>query len=220
MELSQLSGHIAFALIACSFLVQNILTLRIISIVSSIAAIIYNFYALGEPLWLVINWNIIFITIHLLNIGIHSYRNRKIDFDKDEKLVYEKIFKDISHTDFLELMNIGKTIYLKKDLLIMREGKPYDDIVLVLKGKLELICKGKALAKIEKGNFIGENNIFDIKCQNSFVTVKVSEPVKCIVWKKKDLIKYLKKNEEIQKVFLLIVNKNMTEKIKIQAEHL
>ena len=157
MELTQLSGHIAFALIACSFLVQNILTLRIISIVSSIAAIIYNFYAVGEePLWLVINWNIIFITIHLLNIGIHKYKNRKIDFDKDEQLVYEKIFKDISHTDFLELMNIGRTISLKKGLLIMREGRPYDDIVLVLKGKLELICKGKALAKIEKGNFIGE----------------------------------------------------------------
>lgn len=217
MNFIDLSGHITFTLIAASFLVQNILTLRVISILSSIAAIVYNYYALDKPLWLVINWNIIFITIHIVNIGLYLYHNRKIEFDKDENNIYENVFKDISHTDFLHLMNIGKKITLKKGYFLMREGEQCEQIILILKGKVSLICRNQELAVIEESNFIGENNLFNVKCENSIATVKVLEPVKCIIWRKKDLIKHLKKNEAIQKAFLLVINKNMTEKLKIHS---
>lgn len=218
MNLTEFSGHITFLLIACSFLVQNILTLRIISILSCITAVIYNFYALEEPLWLVINWNIIFFIIHFANIGLYLYQNRKTDFDKDEQFVYEKVFKDISHTDFAHLMKIGKAVNIKKGSFLMQEGRRCNNVALILKGRVSLLCKNTELSQIEKGSFIGESHLFDTQCHDSQVSVKVIEPLRLIIWHKKDLIRHLRKNAEIQKSFLLVINKNMNEKLKFHAE--
>ena len=55
MNIATLAGHLAFGLIAFSFLVKDIFWLRIVSIAASLFSVFYNYTIPVEPMWLAIN---------------------------------------------------------------------------------------------------------------------------------------------------------------------
>ncbi len=50
MNIATIAGHLAFGLIAFSFLVKDILYLRLLSILASLFSVFYNFYIPLEPM--------------------------------------------------------------------------------------------------------------------------------------------------------------------------
>ena len=61
MNIATIAGHLAFGLIAFSFLVKDIMWLRFVSILASSFSVFYNWVIPVEPMWLAINWNFVFI---------------------------------------------------------------------------------------------------------------------------------------------------------------
>ena len=74
MNIATIAGHLAFGLIAFSFLVKDILYLRFLSILASLFSVFYNFYIPIEPMWLPIGWNFVFIVVNLYHIAIIIYK--------------------------------------------------------------------------------------------------------------------------------------------------
>jgi len=70
MNIATIAGHLAFGLIAFSFLVKDILYLRLVSVVASLFSVLYNFYIPVEPMWIAIGWNIIFILLNLYHVAV------------------------------------------------------------------------------------------------------------------------------------------------------
>ena len=70
MNIGDLTGHLAFGLIALSFLVKDILWLRIVSIVASLFSVFYNWVIPAEPMWIPIGWNFVFVLLNLYHIAI------------------------------------------------------------------------------------------------------------------------------------------------------
>ena len=59
MNIATIAGHLAFGLIAFSFLVKDILWLRLLSVLASLFSVFYNYTIPVEPMWLAINWNVV-----------------------------------------------------------------------------------------------------------------------------------------------------------------
>ena len=57
-------GHASFAIAAFSFYLRDMLLLRSLSIVSSGIGVVYNYFIQGGPLWLVIFWLGVFMSIN------------------------------------------------------------------------------------------------------------------------------------------------------------
>ena len=71
LSVSELFGHAAFALAGLSFLDPDILNLRLLSVASGGATLVFTyFHPVGKPLWLPFMWNALFMAI---NSG-HIYR--------------------------------------------------------------------------------------------------------------------------------------------------
>ena len=87
-----LVGHLAFILIAASFLVRDILWLRAISIVASAIGISY-YFGNAEPLWLIIFWNAVFASINGAQISLLLAERSGIQLDDNEAELYETIFR-------------------------------------------------------------------------------------------------------------------------------
>ena len=68
MEYTNLIGHLAFGLIAFSFLVKDILWLRLVSILASAFGMAYNYFIPADPMWIAIGWNGVFIAVNLYHI--------------------------------------------------------------------------------------------------------------------------------------------------------
>ena len=58
MNIALIAGHLAFGLIAFSFLVKDILWLRIVSNLASLFSVFYNWVIPIEPMWIAIHWNL------------------------------------------------------------------------------------------------------------------------------------------------------------------
>ena len=89
MNIATIAGHLAFGLIAFSFLVKDILYLRLVSIVASLFSVFYNYAIPVEPMWIPIGWNFVFVALNLYHIAVLIYEKRPVkmkNFFKDDPL--------------------------------------------------------------------------------------------------------------------------------------
>ncbi len=77
MNIATIAGHLAFGLIAFSFLVKDILYLRIVSVIASLFSILYNYNSI-DPMWLAINWNVVFVIVNVYHIAVIFYEKRPV----------------------------------------------------------------------------------------------------------------------------------------------
>ena len=103
MNIATVAGHLAFGLIAFSFLVKDILYLRILSIFASLFSVLYNFYIPLEPMWLAINWNIVFVLVNVYHIAVLIYEKRPVHMDDKNTELYETLFKDLTPVEYLKI---------------------------------------------------------------------------------------------------------------------
>ena len=77
MGFFELFGHTTYVLIAGSSLVKDMLWLRVLLIVASLSSIVFNYTVPATPLWLVIHWNVVFVAIHVVRLGMLAWEKHK-----------------------------------------------------------------------------------------------------------------------------------------------
>ena len=83
-------GHLSFGLSALSFLMRDILLLRVLAIISGILGIGYNYFIPEGPLWLVISWLFVFLLINLGRIVMLYLERRSVSFTDEERELYRR----------------------------------------------------------------------------------------------------------------------------------
>jgi hypothetical protein len=208
-----LFGHLTFALIAISYLVRDIFVLRILSIVASLAGIVFNYYAPAEPLWLVINWNIAFIGVNLVQIGISIYERRGIAFSEEQLELFETVFSSFSPIEFLKLMRLGTWKEGTRGEILTQEGKALETVMLLYNGEATVEVASKEISKLKDGDFIGEMSFF--AGSSATATVKVSsERIRYIIWEKKSLSALMQRNPNLRFALQSILGHDLTRKLQ------
>ena len=124
---SEIFGHLAFMLSGTAFLDPDILNLRILSVASGGAALVFTyFHPVGKPLWLPFMWNALFMTI---NSG-HIYRivseQREAERLPPAALdLWRAVFahQGVSAVDFARLLSAGTWTTLRKGATLQQEGE-------------------------------------------------------------------------------------------------
>ena len=195
MNIATLAGHLAFGLIAFSFLVKDILYLRILSILASLFSVLYNFYIPVEPMWLAINWNIIFVLVNIYHISVIIYEKRPVKMSSKEKELYETMFRGLSPVEFLKITKIAQWKKFKSPLPIIQQGKPVNDLILIYNGMVDILVNDNKVAELKDGQFVGEMSFLTEKPATA--TCKVAHTTECLVWPQKDFKDLLKRNPSL-----------------------
>ena len=188
MDIATLSGHLAFGLIAFSFLVKDILYLRLVSIVA-------NFYIPIEPMWLAINWNVVFIVVNLYHIAVLMYEKRPVHMDDKNNELYETLFKDLTPVEYLKISKAAIWKSFEIGELITRQTHPVPDLVLIYNGTVSVMVDGTNVAQLKDGQFIGEMSFITEKAATATCVVK--HPCECLVWKQREFKELLKRNPSL-----------------------
>jgi hypothetical protein len=93
MNVAVIAGHLAFGLIAFSFLVKDIFWLRIVSIVASLFSVFYNWVIPVEPMWIPIGWNFVFVALNLYHIAVIMSEKRPVHMSPRHKELYDTMFR-------------------------------------------------------------------------------------------------------------------------------
>ena len=195
MNIATIAGHLAFGLIAFSFLVKDILYLRILSILASLFSVLYNFYIPVEPMWLAINWNIIFVLVNIYHIAVIIYEKRPVKMSSKEKELHETMFRGLTPVEFLKITKIAQWKKYKTPLPIITQGKPVKDLILIYNGLVDILVNDNKVAELKDGQFVGEMSFLTEKPATA--TCKVAHTTECLVWPQKDFKDLLKRNPSL-----------------------
>jgi len=195
MNIATIAGHLAFGLIAFSFLVKDILYLRLVSVVASLFSVLYNFYIPAEPMWIAIGWNIIFILLNLYHVAVIIYEKRPVDMTDKEKELYETMFKGLTPVEFLKITKVAEWKKFNTPLPIITQGKPVKDLILIYNGTVDVLVNDNKVAELKDGQFVGEMSFLTEKPATA--TCRVEHNAECLVWNQKDFKDLLKRNPSL-----------------------
>lgn len=195
MNVAVLAGHLAFGLIAFSFLVKDILWLRLVSILASSFSVFYNWVIPAEPMWLAINWNFVFISLNLYHIAILIYEKRPIKMAPKDKELYETLFKDLSPVEYLKITKIANWQKFKAGDTLIRQNHLVTDLILIYNGTVDVVVKDKIVAQLRDGQFVGEMSFLTEK--SATATCVIKHDTECIMWKQPEFKQLLKRNPSL-----------------------
>ena len=195
MNIAVVAGHLAFGLIAFSFLVKDILWLRIVSIVASLVSVFYNWVIPVEPMWIPIGWNFVFVLLNLYHIAIIVYEKRPVDMSPKHKELYETMFKNMTPVEFLKITKIADWIQFKSGELITQKGHTVSTLNLIYNGTVDVAVEGKKVAELKDGQFVGEMSFLTEKPATATCVVK--HDTECLVWKQEQFKDLLKRNPSL-----------------------
>ena len=195
MNIAVIAGHLAFGLIAFSFLVKDILWLRIVSILASLFSVFYNWVIPIEPMWIAIHWNFVFIILNLYHIAVIIYEKRPIKMAPKDKELYETLFKDLSPVEYLKISKVAQWKKYKSGETIIRQDHLVPDLILIYNGTVDVVVENKKVAELKDGQFVGEMSFLTEKTATATCIVKHN--TECLVWKQPEFKELLKRNPSL-----------------------
>ena len=195
MNIATIAGHLAFGLIAFSFLVKDILYLRLVSVLASLFSVFYNYTIPIEPMWLAINWNIVFIVVNIYHIAVLIYEKRPVQMSPKYKELYETMFKDMTPVEFLKITKIADWIHFKEGEVITQQKHTVDTLNLIYNGTVNVTVDGSTVAQLKDGQFVGEMSFLTEKPATATCVVK--HDTELLVWPQKEFKDLLKRNPSL-----------------------
>ena len=195
MNIATIAGHLAFGLIAFSFLVKDILYLRLVSVLASLFSVFYNYTIPIEPMWLAINWNIVFIVVNIYHIAVLIYEKRPVHMSPKYKELYETMFKDMTPVEFLKITKIADWVHFKEGEVVTQQKHTVDTLNLIYNGTVNVTVDGSKVAQLKDGQFVGEMSFLTEKPATATCVVK--HDTECLVWKQEEFKELLKRNPSL-----------------------
>ena len=216
MNIGDLTGHLAFGLIALSFLVKDIFWLRVMSITASCFSIFYNYFIPTEPMIIAIFWNIVFISVNLYHIFIILYEKRQVKMDDKNEELYSTLFKDMTPVEYLKISRVAQWETLKPGMRLITQGMPVPDLYLIYNGTVNVFVDNKQIAGLRDGEFVGEMSFLTEKVATA--TCKVKHETQCLVWKQRDFKELLKRNPSLYFTIQSVLSAQVSDKLVISSK--
>lgn len=195
MPFIHIIGNLAFILVACSFMVKDILWLRLISVTASLFSIYYNSYVAETVLWVPITWNLIFISLNFYHVVKIIYGNRSITLNDIEQELYQNAFSELNLMEFAKLIRMGEWREKESGIVLVEEHQQMAELYFIYSGRVEIIVKKNKVNELKDGNFIGEMSF--LSNQPASATVRTILKTKYISWKQNDLKNLISRNPAI-----------------------
>ena len=201
LSVSELFGHTAFALAATAFLDPDILNLRLLSVASGAATLIFTYYhPVGRPLWLPFGWNVLFMTInagHIYSILSSKWEAERMPPQAVDlwKAVFS--YQGVSAVDFNKLLACGTWTTLRKGTALQAEGQPSASIFLLVQGGADVSVGGTKTHRLSQHQFIGDmglsSGIAISQPVRGVATVTTNQQTTCLVWSRAALHELLER---------------------------
>lgn len=209
-------GNLGFALVAASFLVKDIMLLRVLSVIANIVLIIFNYYAPAEPLWVVIWWSVIFLLINLVQIGLLFKERSGVHFSEEEKELHETLFRNFSGVELMKLLRVGQWMNAESKTVLLREGEACNQLVLLYHGSATVKVADKRIAQVNDGAFIGDMEFLTQKPASE--TVITDSAVRYLAWSTDELRSLFARNPGLYLNVQALFSMDLARKLE-DAEH-
>lgn len=203
--------HSANVIYLISYLMRDILWLRLFTIVAALCLIFY-FYFLPEPLLTPVYWNVLFVSLNVFWVTRLFLERRPVQLTADEQQLCDLVFRLVSPREMINLLKIGKWQAAAVDDCIARAGEELDYLMLIHSGQVCYMVNGKKTQMFGAGQFMG--SISYVTDETAPADIVVLEPTRYVSWKKSSLRKYLGKNPELHAAIQATLGIDLSKKLE------
>jgi hypothetical protein len=172
-----------------SYLVREILWLRVLTVVAATLLIPY-YYLQPSPLWTAIAWNVVFTAINLGWIGRLLSERRPVHLSEDEQRLYQLAFRTLTPREMARLLALGRWEDVEPGRCLVEHDRDLERLSIILRGRAEAKMDGVQVAELGEGRFVGE--LAFVGDQEAPLSVVVVEPTRIMSWPRGAFQKLLK----------------------------
>ena len=203
--------HLANVMLLVSFLMKDIMGLRIVSITASLCFIAY-FATRGTPLWDVVAWNAVFMVVNVYQIIQLWKERRPVPLDGTQEAIRRAVFPELSARNFLRLLGVGRFRKAASGDRIVKKGEPLSELYLVTEGDLEVRLPNDGLISLQKGQFVGEMSYLTGEAPRADVAAVTG--VHYLAWPQSELKTFLEKEQETKLAVVRVLGQDLVRKLR------
>ena len=179
--------HVSYLILIISFLMRDILWLRVLNVVSVVFEITY-LYLQPAPLWPVIGWNLALTAVNVYWITRLTLERRPVHFSAEEQNLYDQALRSLKPRHVRKLFRAGEWKDVQAGEQMVAQGHPLDTLLLIAGGKFKIERNNVPVDEIGEGRFVGSVTFLkDIEGYPSPVTFTAVEPSRLVSWNNRAL---------------------------------
>ncbi|MEM7159202.1 MAG: cyclic nucleotide-binding domain-containing protein [Myxococcota bacterium] len=101
------------------------------------------------------------------------------------------LFRELSYQQLVRVINLSKQSVIEEDDRLFEEGEPGQELLVLLRGRVELYREGVAVAEVGGGAHLGEMSLIDSEARSA--TAIVTEPGKLLSIQRDDFYNVLRR---------------------------
>ncbi len=214
--------HLANALFLLSYIVKDILWLRIITVLAGLTVLL-SLFVQPQPSPASIAWNLLFFGINLVRIYLLIRERRPVPLSGDEQHVANLVFRTLRPRELVRLLRVGAFVEHAPGTKIVTRGEKLAHLLLVVRGnaRVELDHNrstnpsepaASRVVIVADGTFIGELGYLTGKPPGADV-VAVS-PLCVMQWPIEPLREFLDDNPELQVTMQQVLGADLAAKLR------
>ena len=203
--------HAANVLYLFSYLVRDILWLRMLTVVAA-STLIPFFYFRPEPLLAPIYWNLLFTALNLIWIVRLILERRPVHLTGNDLRLYQLVFRCLTPREMLQLLRLGRWEEAAPEQCFIRQGDELERLMVICSGRARVEQDGKAVEELGAGQFIG--GIPFITEQTAPADVVAAEHTWYMSWPKQTLKAFLGDKPELNGALQLTLGFDLSQRLE------
>jgi hypothetical protein len=203
--------HLANVLLLLSFLVSDILWLRLLNVLAGVAFIVY-FVTGSPPAWAPVAWNMLFLLINVVQMWRLLLERRPVRLRAEELALYQATFRALTPREFARLLTIGRWEEAPQGTELVAEGVRLDRVLVMHTGAGDVVLGGARVAQVRPGQLIGEMGFLtDAKTSAKVVA---AEPTRCLALPTDALRALFKKHPDLRASMQVVIGNDLVAKLR------
>jgi CRP-like cAMP-binding protein len=203
--------HVANVLYLGSYLVKDILWLRVLTVVAGTVLLAYYVFQ-PTPLWPAIAWNCLFTAINLRQIHVLLLERRPVRLTAEELALYQLAFRSFTPREFSKLLRIARWETVAQGERLVRRGEPLDRMMVIASGSAQVVLSGAAPIDLRPGRFVGEMSFLTGEPPNADVVA--AAPTRLVAWPQAELRTFLGNDAELRAMLQMIIGEDLVAKLR------
>ena len=208
--------HVANGLYLCSYLVRDILWLRVLTILAGLSLVPFYCHCSDHILWAPIAWNVLFMTVNVVQIGILLRERRPRRLGGAEQELYDTVFADLAPGEFRRLMTVAQWRDISTGSMIVEQDSVVADMMVLKQGGFDVRVGDRVIARLQPGQFIGEMSF--ISGEKATADVVATEPSLVLVWAQESLNSLLEKKPSLAFKIRGILGRDVVAKLRSHGQ--
>lgn len=168
-------GNVSYVLIAFSYLVTNMLRLRLLAIVGLLNEAIDFCVAGSGSLWVAIGWSAVLLLINAVQSVCLVRELRSTRLSADEQVLKAGTFAAMSLLSFRRLLQAGRWVTRPPGAVLTVQHTPVTYLRVLVRGLGSVEADGKAVALVRAGGLVGEMSLLTGNAASASATVTVTQ---------------------------------------------